>query len=85
VTSKDLNNEVRCDSLTDLRRNPALYDALPSVLAEAVDKAAFGTKLGTALNQHRDTRCGDEEYRLERLEKDPRTHVVRWRVVKNDA
>jgi hypothetical protein len=85
VTSKDLNNEVRRDPLTDLRRNDGLYDALPAVLAEAVDKAAFGTQLGTALNQHRDTRYGDEEYRLERLEKDTRTHVVRWKVVKNDA
>ncbi len=81
VTAKDVHAEVRYDRTMDRRPNPALYEALPAVLAEGVDKAAFGTKLGTALNQHRDTRFGAEEYRLERLEKDPRTHVVRWRVV----
>ncbi len=82
VTAKDIHGEVRYDRTMDQRPNPALYEALPGVLAEGVDKAAFGTKLGTALSQHRDTRYGDEQYRLERLEKDPRTHVVRWRVMK---
>ncbi len=83
VTTKDLNNEVRRDPILGERKNPALYDALPAVLAEAVDKAAFGTKLGTALHQHRAGAYGPEEFHLERLEKDPRTHVVRWKAVKN--
>lgn len=85
MTTKDIHDQVRYDKTLDRRASTALYDALPEALAEAVDRAAFGTKLGTAFNQHRDTRYGDEEYRLTRCGKDPHTHVVLWRVERGAA
>lgn len=67
-----------------IRSDPdgALRDALPSELADALDRPhAFKIKLGKALSKRQGTRYGDPDRRLERASIDSRGGRVLWRVV----
>lgn len=56
----------------------ALIASLPGSLAALVKDDKFSVMLGHALKKHKDTRYGDEMWRVESAGADPHTKMARW-------